>query len=46
LIEKNEYAEDPPDLEKEKNHLRENGISFIEIDFSTGHPIIVENNPK
>jgi 4-amino-4-deoxy-L-arabinose transferase-like glycosyltransferase len=46
LIEKCQHAEDPPDLEKEKNRLRENGISFIEIDFSKGYPVIVESNPE
>ena len=46
LIENCEQAEDPPDLKAEKNRLREDGVSFIEIDFSKGYPVIVENNPK
>ncbi len=46
LIEKCEHAEDPPDFKIEKNRLRGDGFSFIEIDFSKGYPVIVENNPK
>jgi hypothetical protein len=43
LIEYSERAENPPDLAAEKGQLKAEGISYIEIDFSSGQPVVVDS---
>lgn len=46
LFESSEQAENPPDLAIEKGKLKAEGISYIEIDFSSGQPVIVDSSQK
>lgn len=46
LLERSIQAEDPPDMQAEKNRLIASDTSFIEIDFISGYPVIIENYPK
>jgi hypothetical protein len=46
LLEYSEQAENPPDLVIEKSKLKAEGISYIEIDFSSRQPVIVDSSPK
>lgn len=42
LIDINEQTEQQPNLQEEKQKLKEAGISYVLIDFKTGSPVVIE----